>query len=108
MVSCRDSNEGFEAVGLYWFRLATYYSVVLVVVLLEGVLQLVCLCLKKECPRLFIAQGSDFTVGTCILLEGARPVALGWCNPLDVVCRVVGYRTPRKVYRFFHPAYESL
>jgi hypothetical protein len=46
-VSCKDSNEGFEAVGLYWFRLAPYYNVVVVVVLLGGVLQLVCLCPKK-------------------------------------------------------------
>jgi hypothetical protein len=30
----------------------------------------------------FIVQVYDLTVGTCILLERARPVDLGWCSLL--------------------------
>jgi hypothetical protein len=45
---------------------------------------------------------------TCILLEGARPVALGWCSPPDVVYRVVRRCTLGMTYRLVCLAYGSL
>jgi hypothetical protein len=61
---------------------------------------------KWTCP--FIAQESDFTMVTCILLEGARLVALGWRSPDDVVCRVVRCRTLGMAYRLARLSYGSL
>jgi hypothetical protein len=37
----------------------------------------VLVCSEKRGSFPFIVQGLDFTMGTCILLEGARPMALG-------------------------------
>lgn len=80
-----------------WIILAQ--TCVLVVIVVEGVLQLVCPCVKKEGVFPFIIQVLDFTMGTCFLLEGARPVALRWHSSFDGVRRIVRSRTPPQVSR---------
>jgi hypothetical protein len=53
------------------------------------------MCPKREGGSFpFIVQGSNFTMRTCILLEGAQPVSLGWRSSSGDVRRVMCSRTP--------------
>jgi hypothetical protein len=52
MVHRCNSSVKLETVSLYWFRLAPYFSVVLIVVLPWSVLQLVRVCGERGGPTL--------------------------------------------------------